>query len=588
MTALLLIGRVRTFDPGRPWADAVAVRDGRITAVGTVEECRTALPARTQHIDAAMVLPAFTDSHVHPLYGGLDLTGCNLHEAADRAGYLDMLGRFARARPDAAWIVGGGWALAAFPSGLPTAADLDIVTGPRPAYLVNTDRHGAWVNTAALRTAGIDASTPNPPDGRIERHPDGSPTGMLHEGAAALVAAAMPAPSPAELRRALMTAQQHLHAQGISAWQDAIVGDYLGYPDPLPVYADLAGRGELTATVELALWWHRDRGVEQLPDLLHRRSAVAGVAAAAAADGHQPALRAGTVKIMVDGIVENGSAAVHEPYRIAPGGSPGNHRGRLFVGGDELTGAVTAADRAGFAVHLHAIGDRAVTAALDAVAAARHQRSGPGRYSRSEENRPNRSGTNAGDGVQVDAGSGVGGVLGGGTWPRHHIAHLQLVARADIGRFAELGVTANLQLYWAADDQQVRTLCRPLLGDDRVDRQYPFADLLRAGAPLAAGSDWPVSSASVLAQVQVAVTRRPADEPDIAPLAPDQALDVDTALAACTIGGAALHGRPAVLRPGAPADLVLLGADPYRVPATEIGTVPVRATIAAGRVVFAR
>jgi predicted amidohydrolase YtcJ len=174
-----------------------------------------------------------------------------------------------------------------------------------------------------------------------------------------------------------------------------------------------------------------------------------------------------------------------------------------------------------------------------------------------------------------------------GSGPRHHIAHLQLVAEPDIRRFADLGVTANLQMYWAADDEQVRTLCRPLLGDDRVERQYPFADLLRAGAPLAAGSDWPVSTASVLAQVQVAVTRRPATEPDIAPLGPEQALDVDTALAACTIGGAALHGRQAAIRPGAAADLALLGADPYRVPATEIGVISVRATIAAGQVVFA-
>jgi predicted amidohydrolase YtcJ len=541
MTALLLTGRVRTFDPDRPWADAVAVRDGRILAVGSAGECRAALPAGYQAIDAPAILPGFTDSHVHPLYGGLDLTGCNLHEAADRAGYLDMVGQFARARPDAAWIVGGGWALPAFPSGLPTATDLDTVTGPRPAYLVNTDRHGAWVNTAALRAAGIDASTPDPPDGRIERNPDGSPTGMLHEGAAALVAGAMPPPSPADLRRALLAAQHHLHAQGITAWQDAIVGEYLGYPDPLPVYLELAGRGELNATVELALWWQRDRGVEQIDQLLDRRAAVAAAA--------RPGLRAGTVKIMVDGIVENGSAALHEPYLAGA-----RDLGRLFVGGDELSGAVTAADRAGFAVHLHAIGDRAVTAALDAVAAARLARSVSGPAPQPA--------------------------------PRHHIAHLQLVAGRDVGRFAELGVTANLQMYWAADDEQVRTLCRPVLGDHRVERHYPFADLHRSGAPLAAGSDWPVSTASVLAQVQVAVTRRPATEPDVEPLAPQQALDVETALAACTIGGAELHGRAAAIRPGAAADLVLLEDDPYRVSPTQIGGIPVRATIAAGRPVF--
>jgi len=140
-------------------------------------------------------------------------------------------------------------------------------------------------------------------------------------------------------------------------------------------------------------------------------------------------------------------------------------------------------------------------------------------------------------------------------------------------------------MLWAAEDDQVRTLCRPLLGDRRVDGQYPFADLHRAGAPLAAGSDWPVSSASVLAQVQVALTRRPIESPRAPALGPDQALDLDTALAACTVGGGALHGRDTAIRPGATADLVVLGADPYREPAGQLGQIPVLATVAGARIV---
>lgn len=551
--ALLLTGRVRTFDPLRPWADAVAVRGDRIVAVGSVAECRAALPASTDRIDGAAVLPGFTDAHVHPLFGGLDLVGCNLHDADDADGYLRLVDGFARAHPQAPWITGGGWALPAFPGGLPTAGRLDTVTGGRPAYLVNTDRHGAWVNTAALRAAGIDAGTPDPPDGRIERAPDGSPTGMLHEGAATLVASAIPTPSPADLRHALLAAQRYLHAQGITAWQDAIVGDYLGYPDALPVYTDLAGRGELTGAVDLALWWDRGRGPEQLADLASRRTRIAALA-----DPSAPArparLRAGTVKIMVDGIVENCSAALHAPYlgRARP------TTGTLFVGGRDLARAVTAADGAGFSVHLHAIGDRAVTQALDALQTARAGRR-PGATDGAQRNRA--------------------------AVPRHHIAHLQLVAPGDISRFAGLDVTANLQMLWAAEDEQVRTLCRPLLGDDRVDAQYPFGDLHRAGVPLAAGSDWPVTTASVLAQVQVAVTRRPPGSPRIAPLGAHQALDVDTALAACTVGGAALHGRDATLRPGTTADLVVLGADPYRESPDDIANIPVTATVGGSRVV---
>jgi predicted amidohydrolase YtcJ len=168
---------------------------------------------------------------------------------------------------------------------------------------------------------------------------------------------------------------------------------------------------------------------------------------------------------------------------------------------------------------------------------------------------------------------------------RHHIAHLQLVAPQDIPRFGDLGITANMQMFWAAEDDQVHELCRPLLGDARVDRQYPFASLLAGGAPAAAGSDWPVSTASVLAQIQVGVTRRPTGHPDRPPLAPEQALTVDRALRACTVGGARLHGREATLRPGARADLVGLDRDLYRIPADDIAAATVQVTVAGGSVV---
>ena len=465
----MLEGLVRTFDEARPWAPAIAVRDGSIVAVGTTRECREAAGPHAEVLRAALVLPGFVDCHVHPLQGGLDLIGCDLHQADTAAGYLDLVARFAAAHPDEPWITGGGWVLPAFPGGLATAAELDAVTGDRPAYLMNTDRHGAWVNSAALRRAGIDATTPDPPDGRIERDQYGQPTGMLHEGAAGLVASTMPRLSPEHLRSALLAAQAQLHAAGITAWQDAIVGEYLGYPDALPVYCDLAASGDLTATVELALWWDRNAWPGQLAALLARRR-IAAIAC----------LSANTVKIMVDGIVENRSAALHRPYLSGAGDADA---GSTFLDPDELVDAVAAVAGAGFAAHLHAIGDRAVTDALDAMAALPE------------------SGASPDGGPEVTP----------GRQPRHHIAHLQLVAPQDIPRFAALGVTANLQMLWAAEDDQVRDLCRPLLGDDRVEMQYPFASLLAAGAPLVTGSDWPVSTPAVLDQIQVGVTRRPVE-----------------------------------------------------------------------------
>ena len=515
-------------------------------AVGTTGECRQAAGPHAEVLRAPLVLSGFVDCHVHPLQGGLDLLGCDLHEADTATGYLDLVARFAADHPDDPWITGGGWVLPAFPGGLATAAELDAVTGDRPAYLMNTDRHGAWVNSAALRRAGIDATTPDPADGRIERDQDGQPTGMLHEGAAALVASIMPRLGPAHLRSALLAAQAHLHAAGITAWQDAIVGEYLGYPDALPVYCDLAASGELTATVELALWWDRNAGPGQLAALLARRR----IAAAAG-------LSANTVKIMVDGIVENRSAALHLPYLC---GADGADAGSTFLDPDELIDAVAAVDGAGFAAHLHAIGDRAVTDALDAIAAV------------------------LGIGAPPDGGSAVAP----GGRRRHHIAHLQLVAPQDIPRFAALGVTANLQMLWAAEDDQVRDLCRPLLGDDRVDRQYPFASLLATGAPLVTGSDWPVSTPAVVDQIQVGVTRRPVDHPDRPPLAIEQALTVEAAVRAATVGGGRLHGRDVRLRPGARADLVALDRDIYRIPAEEIASAEVITTVAGGTVVHRR
>ena len=164
-----------------------------------------------------------------------------------------------------------GWRMEWFPGGTPDRQTLDRVTVGRPAYLSNRDGHGAWANTRALELAGLDARTPDPPDGRIERDADGSLQGTLHEGAASLVGDLLPELTFDERLAGLLLAQQHMHARGITAWQDAIVGDYLGSPDPLPVYLAAAASGQLTARVEGALWWDRARDGSQLPDILARR-----------------------------------------------------------------------------------------------------------------------------------------------------------------------------------------------------------------------------------------------------------------------------------------------------------------------------
>ncbi|HEY6297557.1 MAG TPA: amidohydrolase family protein, partial [Streptosporangiaceae bacterium] len=263
-------GKIRT--PAHPsgFVQALAVRGGVIQALGTDADIRDLTGPGTRVVDlrGRLALPAFGDAHVHPVGGGLESLRCNLLGLRNRPEYLDVIAAYSASLPPDAWVLGGGWTMAAFPGGLPTAADLDPITGGRPAFLPNRDHHSAWVNTVALERAGIDAHTPDPPDGRIERDEAGRPTGTLHDGAMRVVAAHLPSPSTAELRAGLLAAQAHLHSLGITRFQDACVGtaDELGIPDAFETYRQAAEDGTLTCHVVGALWWDRGRGLGQIDD----------------------------------------------------------------------------------------------------------------------------------------------------------------------------------------------------------------------------------------------------------------------------------------------------------------------------------
>ncbi|MDI6909056.1 amidohydrolase [Nocardioides sp.] len=514
----------------------VLVEDGRIVEVAPGgSEARSARTSTTV-VDAAFLAPGFVDAHVHPVQGGLERLRCDLTELSTREEYLAAVASYAADHPAAEWILGGGWSMPAFPGGTPTAADLDRVVPDRPVYLPNRDHHGAWVNSRALELAGVDERTPDPPDGRIERGPDGRPSGTLHEGATTLVTRHLPPASEADHHAALMAGQGYLHSLGVTSWQDAIVGAYSGMDDAAATYTAAAASGDLRSHVVGALWWERRRGVEQVADLVARRAAMT-----------TGRFRATTVKIMQDGVAENGTAAMLTPY-LDRCGHPTGNAGHSFVDPTALREAVAALDAAGFQVHVHAIGDRGVREALDAF----------------EGTDPAR---------------------------RHQIAHLQVVHPDDVRRFAGLGVAANLQMLWACLDDQMVDLTLPVLGAERAAWQYPFADLHRAGARLVAGSDWPVSTPDPLQAIQVAVTRV---EPgsDREPFLPAQALSLETAYAAYTSGSAWANHRgvgdePAagVLRPGAVADLVVLDHDPFTGPPEEVGAARVVSTWVEGAAV---
>src|SRR4051812_35531042 len=271
---------------GRWDGDWLAIRDGRIVAVGDSNDSDAMTGFVGSHTEVERMtgrwlLPAFHDSHVHPVQAGIEMNQCNLTDLATTDGYLDRIVGYAGAHPDRAWITGGGWSMDSFPGGLPRADLLDRVCPDRPVYLPNRDHHSAWVNTRALALAGIDERTPDPSDGRIERGRDGRPTGALHEGAMRLVSSLTPRPTEEDLVAALLTAQQHLHSIGIVGWQDALVGDGIGMTDTLDTYIAVKQSERLTAKSVLALWWDRDRGLEQLPELIERRerAAAAGLRA---------------------------------------------------------------------------------------------------------------------------------------------------------------------------------------------------------------------------------------------------------------------------------------------------------------------
>jgi predicted amidohydrolase YtcJ len=366
---------------------------------------------------------------------------------------------------------------------------------------------------------------------------------VLHEGASKLVERLIPGERAEDYDNALQEAQRYLHSHGIVGWQDAMVLR----PGPGAASYEAYRRGQrdgwLTARVVAALWWDRHITSAGVTD------AVASLVEArdAAADGTR--YTAGTVKIMLDGVVETQTASVLQPYTDGCG-CPTENAGLSFIEPDLLNEIVTQLDRAGFQVHFHALGDRAVRDALDAVEIAQAA---------------NRTGDR-----------------------RHHIAHLQLISPDDMPRFRRLGVAANIQGLWATRDPETDAITFPALGSTRGEQQFPFGPLLNDGATLVMGSDWPVSSPEPMAAVHALVNRVAYDAPrGTQPLGEVHRLPLTTALAAYTAGSAWINGdaQGGSIVVGNRADLVVLDRDPFELPAEEIGGIKVVQTYVSGALV---
>ncbi len=526
--------RVYTQNPQQPHATSVAVADGVILAVGDDASTGEFVAEHTRVIDAeqGMLLPGFHDAHVHPLSSGAALLGCSLSDARSEQEILDGL-RDCAAGVEAGWLVGLDFNLGLFPGGNPHKASLDALFPRRPVYLTAPDGHSAWVNSAALALAGITADTPDPAQGVIERDPaTGEATGMLWETAQALVRELLPKASPEDDIVALQAALQLMHSKGITSFIDAAVGE-----QHWRAYRSLAAAGELQARVRTSLTYgtFSQHPGEEFEAVLARRGEYAGAG-----------VNTDAVKLFVDGVLEGETAALLTPYL---GDHP--HSGEINFDPEQLKDIVTRFDAMGLQVHVHAIGDRGVRVALDAFEAAR-----------------------ARNGERDN---------------RHHIAHLQLVHPDDMPRFAELNVSTTFQALWAYPDSYITEINLPAVGAERVNRMYPVYSLQRAGARIVGGSDWSVSSVNPLDAIETALRRQDPDSRVPGTLNAEEAVTLDTMLAAYTREAAWLmHQEDLVgsIAVGKRADLVLLNRDLYRIPVQDINSTTVQMTLFDGEVVY--
>lgn len=524
---------VYTVDSTRPRAEAVVVDDGRIVYVGSSDSAQAFVGSETEVLRLAgrMVLPGFHDTHVHPVSGGIELGECDLNAAATLDDVRRLVGACARRDTAAPWVRGGGWQLTLFPGANPARALLDSLVPDRPAYLSAADGHSAWVNSRALALAAVSRATRDPAKGRIERDENGAPSGTLREDAMDLVSRKLPPYSADDyligLERGLAMAARY----GITTVHEASARESIA-----SAYVRADSLGRLTARSILSLLVNSDAPVDSE---VRRLSALR-------ARSTRGLVRPAAAKIFMDGVIEAHTAALLAPYVDGAG-----DRGTLNLGAAKFDSLVETLDSAGFKVHVHAIGDRAIRTALDAFERQRAR--------------------------------------DGGRGPRHIVAHIQLFDSTDIPRFASTGTVADFQPLWAYADEYIKDLTEPKLGPRRSRYLYPIASLVSSGAIVAAGSDWSVSSMNPLEAIQVGITRRSLTDTTGAAWLPEQRVDLATMLRAYTLGGALASDHDSLtgtLSVGKAADLIVLSDDLLSLPVHRIARARVLLTLLGGRVVY--
>jgi predicted amidohydrolase YtcJ len=533
--AIVLHAKIYTLNSKQPWAQALAVQRGKIVAIGSDPEIESLRGIGTKVIDAGgrLVLPGFTDCHIHFMDGSLSLDRVNLDEAKDPADIQQKLREYAKSHPGTGWILGRGWMYGMFGAeALPHKKYLDEVFPDRPVFLEGYDGHTYWANSEALAMAGVTKDTPDPPNGAIVRDANtGEPTGALKEAAEQLVAKIIPAPTRAEkiaaLRRGIKWANEHGLTRVHSAGQDF---------EELDLYDELRRHGDLTVRFYIAYFLDP-------PELRPRDLDAIEVARKKYRDAW---IDTSVVKFMVDGVVESHTAAMLEPYSDDP-----STKGKLFWDVQKYTDAVAQLDKRGLQLFTHAIGDYGVRTALDAYENAE-------KVNHTSDRRP-------------------------------RIEHIETISAADIPRFAKLGVIASMQPLHADPDANTLNVWARNAGPDRASRGFAWHSIAAAGGKLAFGSDWPVVTLDPWIGLQLAVTRQTLEGKPAGGFHPEQRVTLAEAIAAYTLG-AAFAGRrektEGSLEPGKVADLIVvsqnvLEIDPHKIAATKVVT-----TMVGGRVVY--
>jgi predicted amidohydrolase YtcJ len=528
---VILGARVWTVNPKQPQAEAVAIGGDRIVAVGENAVIKEWIGPGTQVLQAAgrRLLPGFIDSHVHFLSGGFQLLGVDLRSATTESDFSKRISDKALSLPAGEWITGGGWDHQQWPSmELPKRSLIDAGTPKTPILVTRHDGHMALANSLALRLAGIDRRTPDPPGGQILKDAvTGEPSGILKDSAMDLVWRFVPEPSEQMTDRAALAAVKEAARFGVTSVQD--MGDF----QSIRAYQRMARRHELSvriyAAVPLPLW---------------ERLAAAGIQRGFG----DTWLSLGAVKGFMDGSLGSSTALMFESFSDEPGNRGLPNEMALPEG--NLKKLARAAATAGFQVVIHGIGDKANHDLLDLFDAVSREL------------------------ALKNA--------------RFRIEHAQHLLPADIPRFASLGVIAAMQPYHAIDDGR---WAEKRLGPDRIKTTYAFHSLLESGARVAFGSDWTVAPLNPLLGIYAAVTRRTTDGKHPGGWIPEQKITVSEAIQCYTLNSAFAsfeENSKGSIECGKLADMVLLDRDPFIVPSTSLKDVLVDVTIAGGKIVYSR